>query len=160
MTGALQFLTLDLYREGQLENVINDRTLIPAAIDESLRFHASTGRFSRTVIAPVTIHGVSLKPGDRVALCLESANRDPERFPDPDKFILERDTSGHLAFGYGVHACIALAISKSLMTAYLEILLDSIGKYKVTTENKDLRYVMTASGNDDMINNIHIERVI
>lgn len=156
-TGALQFLTLDLYRENQLEAVYNDRSLIPKAVNESLRFHASTGRFSRTVTTEVELHGVKLKPGDRIALCLESANRDPAKFVDPDKFILDRDTTG-VAFGHGLHACIALAISKASMIAYLDILLTKMGKYKVLTANKDLEYLITASGNDDMISNIIISK--
>lgn len=156
-TGALQFLTLDLYRENQLEAVFNDRSLIPKAVNESLRFHASTGRFSRTVTTEVELHGVTLKPGDRVALCLESANRDPNKFENPDQFILDRDTNG-VAFGHGLHACIALAISKASMNAYLNVLLDKMGKYKVLTANKDLEYLITSSGNDDMISNILITK--
>lgn len=157
LTGALQFLTLDLYRENQLDILLQDPSLIPAAIEESLRFHASTGRFSRTVVKEVTMHGVDLKPGDRVALCLESGNRDPSKFPDPDVFDIHRDTAGNLAFGRGPHACIALAISKAVMQVYLEMLLKNFGKYKVTTQNEDLKYVITTSGNDDMISNIMIE---
>lgn len=157
LTGALQFLTLDLYRENQLDMILADPSLIPNAVEESLRFNASTGRFSRIVTQDITMHGIDLKRGDRVALCLESGNRDPEKFPDPDKFDLYRDTTGNLAFGRGPHACIALAIAKAVMQAYLEILLKHFGKYKVLTKNEDLKYVITDSGNDDMISNIVIE---
>jgi cytochrome P450 len=131
--------------------------LIPQAVNESLRFHASTGRFSRTVTKETTLHGINLKPNDRVALCLESANRDPNSFKNPKIFNLNRNTSKHLGFGYGAHACIALAISKAIMAVYLEELLNN-GKYSIVTENKDLKYVITASGNDDMIANIVIRK--
>jgi cytochrome P450 len=157
LTGALQFLTLDICRENQLDYLLADPSLIPNAVDESLRFHASTGRFSRTVTEEITMHGVDLKPGDRVALCLESGNRDPAKFTDPDKFDLYRDTSGSLAFGRATHACPALAINKEIMIVYLEILLKNFGKYKIATQNEDLIYVNTNSGNDDMIKNIIIE---
>ena len=156
LTGGLQFLTLDLCRENKLDILLIDRNLIPNAVNESFRFLASTGRFSRTVTQPVTLHGIDLKPNDRVALCLESANRDPNKFPDPEKFVLERNTAGQLAFGHGLHACIAMAISKAVMTEYLTILLDIVGKYRIVTT--DFKYVMTASGNDDMISNISIEK--
>jgi cytochrome P450 len=156
LTGALEFLTLDLARENQVEMLLEDRSLIPFAINESLRFNSSTGRFSRTVTKDVTLHNVNLKPGDRVALCLEAANRDPKAFDNPDAFDMRRNTSGHLGFGYGAHACIALAISKAVMNVYLDALLDN-GYYRVLTANKDLKYVMTASGNDDMISNIVLE---
>jgi cytochrome P450 len=154
LTGALEILTLDLFRENKLDIILADRSLIPQLINESLRFHASTGRFSRTVTQNVELHGVNLEPGTRVALCLESANRDPSVFPDPDKFLLGRNTNGQVAFGYGIHACVALAIAKKLMQVWVEQLLDLYGKYRVITENKDLQYVITASGNDDMISNI------
>jgi cytochrome P450 len=156
LTSALVMLTLDLYREGQLDTLLANKNLIPQAVNESLRFNASTGRFSRTVIKNVKMHGIELKEGDRVALCLESANRDPSIFLDPDKFDLTRNTNSHLAFGYGLHACIALAISKSIMIAWLEILLDNYGKYKVVTNNENLKYMITASGNNDMIFNLHL----
>lgn len=158
MTGGLEFLTLDLYRENLLNRVFQNQNLIPQAVNESLRFNASTGRFRRTVTKEIKMHGITLKPGDAVVLSLESANRDPDKFEDPDRFILERDTTG-VAFGHGVHACIALAISKAVMNSYLKLLLDNFGLYKVLTENKDLKYVMTCSGNDDMISNLVIEKV-
>jgi len=159
LTGALQFLTLDLFKENHLNAVLDDRSLIPNAVNESLRFHASTGRFSRTVMQETTLHGVQLKPGDRVALCLESANRDPNKFSDPDTFDLYRNTSGQLAFGHGIHACIALAITRASMIKYLEILLETVGCYKVITTPNEYNYIMTSSGNDDMISNIVIEKV-
>ena len=159
LTGSLEFLTLDLCTENQLDLLLNDRSLIPLAVDESLRFHASTGRFSRTVMQEVTLHNVKLSPGDRVAACLDSANRDPDKFSNPNKFDINRDTSGHLSFGFGVHACIALAFSRMLMITYLEILLDVMGKYKITTPREKFDYVITASGNNDMISNLEIIRL-
>lgn len=159
LTGAVQFLVLDLYRHGHVETVFNDRNLVQNAIQESLRFNATTGRFSRTVASPVTIHGVDMKIDNRVALCLDSANRDPDFFPDPDKFDLYRNVTGYLTFGRGLHSCISIAISRALMTVFLEELLEVFGNYRVTTSNSDLTYLMTASGNNDMITNIVIEKI-
>ena len=159
LTGALQFLTVDLYRHRLINTLLDNRQLIPAAVDESLRYHASTGRFSRTVTQDISLHGVDLKPGDRVTACLDAANRDPAQYENPDQFDLSRNTTGSMAFGYGMHACIALAISKSLMHRYLEVLLDQIGNYAVSTKDSDFLYVMTASGNNDMISNVVIEVV-
>ena len=153
MSSALEFLTLDLFRTNTLGQVVNDRSLIPNAVNESLRYHASTGRFSRTVLKEVELHGITMKPGDRVALCLDSANRDPAKFSEPDKFIISRDTTG-IAFGHGVHACIALAITKAAMNVYLNVLLDEMGKYTILTRDSDLEYLIPASGNNDMITNI------
>jgi cytochrome P450 len=152
LTGALEILTLDLFRENKLDIILADRSLIPNLINESLRFHASAGRFSRTVKQQVTLHGVILEPGTRVALCLESANRDTEMFPDPDKFLLGRNTTSQAALGHEVHTCVAL--TKNIMQVWVEQLLDLYGKYKVITEDKDLEYAITYSGNYDMIYNM------
>jgi cytochrome P450 len=151
LTGALGILTHDLFRENKLDIILADRSLIPNLINESLRFHASTGRFSRTVKQHVKLHGVDLEPGTKVALCLESANRDPAMFPESDKFLLGRNTNGHMA-----HACIALPMIKLLMHVWVEQLLDLYGKYRVTTESKDLQYVITFSGNTNMISNLYL----
>jgi len=158
LISALQFLTLDLYRENQLDILLKDKSLIPLAVNESLRFNTSTGRFSRTVLKEITLHNINLKPGDRVAACLESANRDPNKFKNPDEFDIYRDNAAHLAWGHGVHACIALAISKELLTVYLEILLDKIGKYQILTKNEELKYKVSGSGNADIISNIILKK--
>jgi len=160
LTGALQFLTLDLYRHDIIEKLLKNRQLIPQAIDESLRLHASTGRFSRTVTKDITLHGIDLVPGNRVVACLDAANRDPAQYDNPDKFDLNRNTTGNMAFGYGMHACIALAISKSLMHTYLEVLLDQIGNYKILTQDLEMEYLMTSSGNNDLITNLYIEKTV
>lgn len=152
--GALQSLTLDLYNEKQLDALLNNRSLIPSAINESLRFRASTGRFCRTVTEDITIHNVNLKPGDRVALALESANRDPNKFDNPDEFVIDRDNSKHLTWGHGVHACIALAISKEMLNIYLETLLDKVGKYEILTKPSDLKYTLITGGNINIMSNI------
>jgi cytochrome P450 len=157
--GALQYLTLDMYEEKQLDTLLNDRSLIPLAINESLRFRAATGRFCRTVTEEVTIHNVNLKPGDRVALSLESANRDPSKFENPDEFILTRDTTKHLTWGHGVHTCIALAISKELLTVYLQTLLDKVGKYEILTKPSDLKYTLITGGNINMMSNIMLRKL-
>lgn len=148
VTGALEILTLDLFRENKLGIILADRSLIPNLVNESMRFHTSTGRVARIVKQQVTLQGVVLEPGTRVVLCLESANRDPAMFSDPDKFLLGRNTAGQVAFDHNV------TLTKKLMQVWVEQLLDLYGKYKIVTENTDLEYVITASGNDNMISNI------
>lgn len=155
LVGALQYLTLDIYEQNQLDVLLNDRSLIPDAVNESLRFHTSTGRFGRTVAEEITMHGIDLKPGDRVVLCLESANHDPTKFVDAEKFILSRnDNAKHLGWGYGIHACIALAISKEILQLYLETLLDKAGRYAIMTKHSELKYTYVKGGNIDMMSNI------
>lgn len=155
LVGALQFLVLDLYRSNMVNHILNNRSLIPLAIAESLRYNASTGRFSRTVMEYTNLHGVELKPDDRVAICLESANRDPRIFDKPEKFDIYRDTSKSLGFGRGVHACIALVLSRMCMEVFLNRLLDTYGEYSVEPMEQ-LNFVITASGNDDMLKELRL----
>jgi cytochrome P450 len=159
LSGAIQFLILDLYRENQIQSLITDKNLIPDSINESLRFNTSTGRFSRTVTQDILISNTNLKPGDRVALCLDSANRDPHRFSEPDKFKINRDDGRHLGFGYGLHACIALTIAKTLMKVFLESILDNFGSYEIINTNDDLNYLITSSGNNDLITNLVMKKI-
>lgn len=158
LTGGIEFMILDLLRENKYNDIVKNTSLIPNAVSESLRFNASTGRFRRTVAEPVMLHGIELKPGDAVALCYDAANRDPRYWKNPDEFDLTRNTAG-LAFGHGLHACIALYFSKVLMAVFLEEFINIVGLYRITTKNEELKYVMTASGNDDMISNIIIEKI-
>ena len=158
--GALQYLTLDLFYENQLDMLLQDRSLIPQAVNESLRFRAAVGRFTRTVTENITMHNVDLKPGDRVAICLESANRDESKWYKPDEFIINRkDTVKHLAWGHGAHACIALAISKEMLRLYLKVLLDKVGKYEILTKPSDLKYVLMYGGNISIMSNIILRKL-
>ena len=158
--GALQYLTLDLFYENQLDTLLQDRSLIPEAVNESLRFRAAVGRFTRTVTEEITIHNVNLKPGDRVAICLESANRDESKWHNADEFMIKRDDKvKHLSWGHGAHACIALAISKEMLRVYLKVLLDKVGKYEILTKPEDLKYVLMFGGNISIMSNIIMRKL-
>lgn len=159
LAAALQYLTLDLYYENQLDAVLQDRSLIVDAINESLRFRGAVGRFTRTVTEDVTLHGIDLKPGDRIVIALESANRDETKFTDADKFIIGRkDNVKNLAWGHGVHVCIAQAISEEMLKLYLSILLEKIGKYEILTKPVDLRYNLMYGGNISIMSNIVLRK--
>jgi cytochrome P450 len=159
MNGALQYLTLDLGNNpDQFDLLLNNHALIPNAINESIRYNTSTGRFARTVTKEVTLRNTILKPGDRVAVCLDSANRDPAIFVDADKFDINRNAVKSVGFGYGLHSCIALVISKAVMALYLKSLLTNVGKFSVVTKSNDFKYLITAPGNFDVITNLIIEK--
>lgn len=66
----------------------------------------------RVVAAELEIGGVVLRPDERVTLCLAAANRDPERFPDPDRLDIERADRRHLAFGHGIHFCLGAPLAR------------------------------------------------
>lgn len=100
-----------------------DPSLIPDAIEESLRFNTSAQRFRRCITTDVVLHGQVMKAGDFVCLAYGSANRDERRWENPDVYDLERRPTGHLGFGGSVHACLGTAIAKlATRIAYEELL--------------------------------------
>jgi cytochrome P450 len=88
-------------------------TLVPAAIDETLRYDPSVPVWRRITKRPVTIAGTEIPAGAKLFLWLAAAGRDPDVFPNPDAFDLHRDNARHhLAFGKGIHFCIGSALGK------------------------------------------------
>lgn len=96
----------------QLALLRNRPEMMDAAIQEVLRFEPPGQFVSRAVIAPTTLGGQSLKPGQSVLLVLAAANRDPENIASPDEFDIERHPFNNLSFGYGSHACIGASVAK------------------------------------------------
>jgi cytochrome P450 len=87
--------------------------LIPAAVEETLRYDPSVPVWRRVTTRPVTLGGVDLPEGARLFLWLAASGRDPSVFPRPDEFDLGRDNAGqHLAFGLGLHYCLGANFGK------------------------------------------------
>lgn len=102
LAGAWDAVLSDADFERRLRQ---DPTRIPAGIEELLRFAGPSRAVFRVALQPVEIGSRALSKGDEVTLLLGTANRDPARFPNPDRLDLERGSEGHLAFGKGSHAC-------------------------------------------------------
>jgi cytochrome P450 len=85
---------------------------IGAFVEEVLRFESPLQSRTRRTTRPFELGGEALPAGALVHVLLGSANRDPERFPDPDRFDLDRATTGHLAFGHGIHGCLGMALAR------------------------------------------------
>jgi len=92
--------------------VRTDPTLIPAWIEETLRYDPSTQILARTVRGELVVHGHTLHDGDRLLLLIGAANRDERVFAEPDVFDVRRDTSAHLACGKGTHFCMGAALAR------------------------------------------------
>ncbi len=90
----------------------DDLGLLPSAVEECLRFEPPVQLTDRAVVAPCEIGGVSLRPGGIVAVVIAAANRDPERFADPDRFDVSRAGERHLSFGLGSHFCLGAALAR------------------------------------------------
>jgi cytochrome P450 len=96
----------------QRQRLLRDPMLVPNAVEEVLRYASSTHMMARTLTRDVELHGRRMEKGRKVAVILASANRDERRWPDPDVFDVGRDTSEHLAFGFGIHHCIGAALAR------------------------------------------------
>jgi cytochrome P450 len=110
-----------------------DPALLPKAIEETLRFDGSSHILVRRVGQEVTLRGKLLKKGDRVGLCVISANRDADKFENPELFDIRRGSREHLAFGYGVHACIGAALARLETRVVFEELLRLLPGYEIET---------------------------
>ena len=108
---------------GELERLRRDPSLLPSAIEEVFR-HASPVQMTfRLTTKEVELGGQRMRPGQRVALMLAAANRDPSRFPDPDRFDIGRQDRGHVSLGYGRHFCTGAVLARQLVAVAVEALL-------------------------------------
>jgi cytochrome P450 len=101
----------------------DDRRLILSATDELLRYDPPMQLNARTVLEPVTLVGTDLKPAQSVVTMVGAANRDPERFADPDRLDLGRPDNSHLSFSTGIHYCLGAQLAKLEMEIFLTRLL-------------------------------------
>lgn len=90
----------------QRELLVAQPELMPGAVEELLRYCGTAFAITRMAKAPFSIRGKDIAAGDKLLFVLGAANRDPERFGDPDRLDIGRDTAGHLAFAGGMHYCL------------------------------------------------------
>lgn len=124
-TGTL--LAALLNRPEQFEAVRNDRSLIPAAIEEMLRWDGPVMFTWRSAACDVELGGVTIPEGAAVNIVTGSANRDESRFPDPDTYdIFRKSKDRHLGFATGPHVCIGQHLARLEMTRALTAVLDRL----------------------------------
>ncbi|GAA2264675.1 cytochrome P450 [Streptomyces atrovirens] len=97
-----------------------DPGLIPAAVDETLRLWTPVDHGTRVTTRPAVLSGTGIPAGARVILLTGAANRDPDVFPDPDTFRLDRGTNHHLTFGHGIHYCLGAHLARTELTHVLQ----------------------------------------
>jgi cytochrome P450 len=97
--------------------------LIPAAIEEILRFDTPVQAMPRHAARDVTLHGRTIRAGEKVDMFFASANRDASVFPEPDRCLLDRQPNRHLTFGHGIHLCIGAPMARMEIRVALEELL-------------------------------------
>ncbi|WP_028079095.1 cytochrome P450 [Solimonas soli] len=102
---------------------------IPAAVEELLRAYAAVTTF-RTCIKPITLHGVDLLPGDKVALVTALGNRDPQAFEAPHEVRLDRKPR-HLSFASGPHRCLGAPLARRELVIAMEEMLKTLPPFRI-----------------------------
>ena len=114
-----------LDRPGLWELLAGGEVHVPAVVEEMLRYDSALQLFERTATAEVEVAGVAVSAGEKVAVLLGAANRDPAVFLDPDTFDPARDPNPHLAFGAGLHFCLGAPLARMELAASLGLLAEA-----------------------------------
>ena len=96
----------------QLEKLRSDLALVPSAVEEMLRYESPSQHTARLAPDDTTLGGKQIRKRQAVIAVMAAGNRDPERFPDPDRFDITRTDNRHLAFGWAAHFCFGAALAR------------------------------------------------
>ncbi|WP_406139652.1 cytochrome P450 [Streptomyces anulatus] len=107
---------------GQLEALRADPDLAGPASEELLRYLSVADPLLRSALEDVEVEGELIRAGETVTVSVQAANRDPRRFPDPDRLDIGRRATGHLSFGHGPHQCLGQQLARVEMTVALPAL--------------------------------------
>jgi cytochrome P450 len=120
----------------QWQMLLDDRSRIPAAVEELLRWEAPAQYLVRYSMKDIDLHGSTIPAGNPVLLCVGSANRDERAFTDADTFDINRDRgqAQNLGLGYGVHSCVGAALARMESSVALDKLLDHMPRYAIVQE--------------------------
>ena len=123
-SGNLLYLLLT--HPEQLAMILADRTLIPAAIEEGIRYETPLTMVMRTTTEDVTVAGRTIPAGAQVDLCMGSANRDESRWVEPNTFDIRRRRAAHIAFAGGIHMCLGMHLARLETRVMLNSLFDRV----------------------------------
>ena len=130
--------------------VAADPSLIPNAVEETLRFEPTGPHLARYVARDVEYYGTTVPEGSAMLLLVGSANRDERKHDAPDTFDVQRDNSQHLTFGFGLHFCLGAALARLEGRVALEEVLKRFPDWEVDTDNLRLSATSTVRGWDAM----------
>jgi cytochrome P450 len=134
----------------QRRQIAADLTLVPAAIEEILRCEPPGPAVARYVARDIEMHGQTVPEGSVMLCMIASANRDPRRFPDGERFNIHRTGSPHITFGRGIHSCLGAALARVEGRIALEEILKRFPDWTVDTEHAALSASSTTRGWDTL----------
>ncbi len=118
-----------------LQDVLDDPSLIGAAIEETLRYDSSVQLQARTTTRDVEMHGRVVPAGAKMAVLFGSAGRDERKYERPDVFDISRNSRDHIGFGYGLHSCLGAPLARLESRIALEEFFKMTGRYEVDEAN-------------------------
>jgi cytochrome P450 len=130
----------------QRAELVADPSLIPGAVEEVLRLEPPGPSIARYVTKPVELHGQVVPAGSAMLLLVGAANRDPERYDDPDRFDIRRKKSMHLTFNIGPHYCLGSALARLEGRIALEEILQRWPSWEVDWAQAKLQQTSTVRG--------------
>jgi cytochrome P450 len=130
----------------QRRDLAKNPTLVPAAIEEILRYEPPGPMVARYVTRDVEHYGQKVPAGSAMLFIISAANRDDRRFPDGDRFNIHRKDATHITFGRGVHACIGSSLARMEGRVALEELLKRFPDWTVDVSNAELSSTSTVRG--------------
>jgi cytochrome P450 len=130
----------------QLREIVDDRLLIPNAIEELLRFEPPAPHVARYVSRDVEHYGRTVPEGSVMMFLVGAANRDDRRFPDGDRFDIHREVGQHLTFGYGIHFCLGAALARLEGRVALDEVVQRFPEWEVDLEGARLSPTSTVRG--------------
>ena len=119
----------------QRRELVENRSLVANAIEELLRFEPPTPHVARYVAHDVELHDQTVPAGSAMICLTGSANRDGDKYEDPDRFDVHRDIGQHLTFGYGIHFCLGAALARMEGRVTLDEVLKRFPQWEVDWDN-------------------------
>jgi cytochrome P450 len=130
----------------QRREVTRERALLANVVEETLRFEPTGPHVARYVARDVEYYGTTVPAGSAMLLLVGSANRDPERWTDPDRYDVRRDEGSHVTFGYGIHFCLGASLARMEGRVALDEVLNRFPDWEVDYDNIKLAPTSTVRG--------------
>lgn len=130
----------------QRKELVADRSLLPNAVDETLRFEPTGPHIARFVAKDVEYYGTTIPAGSAALLLVGSADRDERRFEHPDRFDIKRKDLQHLTFGFGLHFCLGANLARLEGRVALDELLNRFPEWDIDYDNIELAPTSTVRG--------------
>jgi cytochrome P450 len=121
----------------QLDAVRADRSLVPQAIEEGLRWEPPLHGIARVATVDTELGGVAIKAGAVLSVAIGAANRDETRYPEPDRFDIFRDPQQHIAFGFGPHMCLGMHLARMETRVAVDALIERLPDLRLDPDGDD-----------------------